>query len=178
MATNLNTQEPLYLIAGSSLPHVASDGQFTIDSTNYKLQSTATKPSHNSFAQEILQVAKFYLNAPYLWGGRSVFGIDCSGFTQIVFKQFNLYLHRDAYQQAQQGELINFLEEAKTGDLAFFDNSDGHITHVGIIIDNNKIIHASGKVRIDFIDSQGIFNHELQRYTHTLRIIKRIALSL
>lgn len=91
----------------------------------------------------------------------------------MVFKQYGLSIKRDAYQQGEQGILVNFLEEARAGDLAFFDNEAGRITHVGIMMNNRQIIHASGRVKIDSIDSQGIFNEDLQRYTHKLRIIKR-----
>lgn len=130
--------------------------------------NTAEKKSPN-----ISEFSKLWLKTPYLWGGRSIFGIDCSGFTQNVFKFFGCSIPRDAYQQAEQGEVVNFIEEAKPGDLAFFDNDEQKIIHVGIIIDNQKIIHASGEVRIDKIDHQGIFNEDIQRYTHKLRIIKR-----
>jgi len=122
----------------------------------------------------IPKLAKSYLNAPYLWGGKSSFGLDCSGFTQSVFKMVGIKLWRDASQQATQGELLNFLEEAKAGDLAFFDNEEEEIIHVGIILSSNEIIHASGRVRIDQLDHQGIYNRELGRYTHNLRLIKRI----
>ena len=115
----------------------------------------------------------FYLNTPYLWGGRSVFGIDCSGFTQMVFRQFGIRIKRDAWQQAEQGQLLGFIQEARAGDLAFFDNVEGRITHVGIMLDNGRIIHASGRVRVDPVDTQGIFNKELNMYTHKLRIVKR-----
>ena len=114
-----------------------------------------------------------YLNAPYLWGGRSPFGIDCSGFTQMVFKLCGIKLLRDAYQQAEQGYLINLLDEAHAGDLVFFDNEEGRITHTGILLPNNRIIHASGKVRIDTLDHHGIYNSETRRYSHKLRLIKR-----
>ena len=115
-----------------------------------------------------------FLNAPYLWGGRSPFGIDCSGFTQIIYKSIGFKLPRDAYQQATIGQTLSFIEESESGDLAFFDNEEGKIIHVGIMLSDNKIIHASGKVRIDSIDHQGIFNAETNRYSHKLRIIKRI----
>jgi cell wall-associated NlpC family hydrolase len=91
----------------------------------------------------------------------------------MVFRQFGIRIQRDAWQQAEQGELLGFVQEARAGDLAFFDNEEGRITHVGIMLNNNRIIHASGMVRIDAIDTQGIFNKELKKYTHKLRIVKR-----
>jgi cell wall-associated NlpC family hydrolase len=108
-----------------------------------------------------------------LWGGRSVFGIDCSGLTQAVYKFLNIQLLRDANQQATQGELVNFLQEARCGDLAFFDNEEGQIIHVGILLNNQEILHTSGKVRIDKIDNAGIINAETGERTQNLRIIKR-----
>lgn len=119
--------------------------------------------------------AKSFLNTPYLWGGRTHYGIDCSGFTQAVFKLQGACLKRDAWMQAEQGDVVDFLAEAKLGDLAFFDNAEGRITHVGIMLNNEQIIHASGRVKIDRIDSQGIYSEEQKRYTHKLRIIKRIS---
>ena len=122
----------------------------------------------------LLENAYMYLNSPYLWGGRSPFGIDCSGFTQMVFKLCGISLPRDTGQQVELGVTINLIEESKTGDLVFFDNAEGKISHVGIIIPGNQIIHASGKVRIDRIDHQGIYNDEMKNYSHNLRVIKRI----
>jgi hypothetical protein len=123
---------------------------------------------------QIIETALLYLNSPYLWGGKTPFGIDCSGFTQMVYKLNGHKLLRDASQQATQGEALSFIEESEPGDLAFFDNDEGKITHVGIIMEDNYIIHAHGKVRIDRIDHSGIFNYELRNHTHKLRVIKRI----
>lgn len=125
---------------------------------------------------DVEQLAIKWLKSPYLWGGRSIFGLDCSGYVQVVFKFYGHALPRDAYQQAELGEAINFIQEAKPGDLAFFDNDEGKIIHVGIVLSDQRIIHASGEVRIDKLDHQGIFNEEIQRYTHHLRIIKRLKL--
>ena len=122
----------------------------------------------------IVKIARRYLHAPYLWGGRSPFGIDCSGLTQMVYKTVGIRLQRDAHQQVSQGVAIDFMEECQSGDLAFFDNGKGHITHVGIILPECHIIHASGQVRIDKLDHFGIFNRELNRYSHQLRIVKRL----
>ncbi len=124
--------------------------------------------------EHIRKFALKFLHAPYQWGGRSPFGIDCSGLTQIVFKLYGIALPRDAFQQAETGKTLNFIHEAREGDLAFFDDAEGRITHTGIILSNDQIIHASGSVRIDIIDHYGIFNKDLKKYTHKLRIIKRI----
>lgn len=123
---------------------------------------------------EALRKAAFlYMNTAYLWGGKSVFGVDCSGFTQTVYKTLGVPLLRDAYQQATQGTTVDFLQEARFGDLAFFDNAEGRITHVGILLNDHEIIHASGKVRVDPIDNQGITNIDTGVRTHKLRIIRR-----
>lgn len=124
--------------------------------------------------KELINTAFMYLNAPYLWGGKTPFGIDCSGFTQMVYKLNGYHLLRDASQQSSQGDALSFIEESEAGDLAFFDNEEGKIIHVGIIMENNYIIHASGKVRIDRLDHLGIYNAEQNRHTHRLRVIKKI----
>lgn len=124
--------------------------------------------------EQLADTALMYLGAPYLWGGRTPFGIDCSGFTQMVYKLNGHTLFRDASQQATQGEVLSFLEESEPGDLAFFDNAEGDIIHVGILLKDNYIIHAHGKVRIDRIDHSGIFNMDTRQYSHSLRLIKRI----
>src|SRR5690554_292550 len=133
------------------------------------LKATIQKPK-----TEILKTAFMYLNTPYLWGGKTPFGIDCSGFVQMVYKLNGYSLLRDANQQATQGEVLSFIEEAEAGDLAFFDNEDGKITHVGILMNDNYIIHAHGKVRIDRLDHLGIMNVDTKRHTHKLRVIKKI----
>lgn len=119
------------------------------------------------------QTAYRFLNTPYLWGGKSVFGIDCSGFVQTVLKLFNIQVPRDSSFQAGFGENVDFLQSAKCGDIAFFDNVEGKIIHVGILLNSNEIVHSSGKVRLDKIDSEGIINQETKERTHKLRIIKR-----
>ncbi len=121
----------------------------------------------------LVQNALLFLHTPYLWGGRSALGMDCSGFTQLVYKMAGKQIHRDASQQATQGEMINLLHEAMPGDLLFFDNEEGDIIHVGIMVDEQHIIHAHHEVRIDKIDHHGIFNVDTRKYTHQLRLIKR-----
>ena len=122
----------------------------------------------------LIETAFKYLNAPYLWGGKTPFGIDCSGFTQMVYKLNGYKLLRDASQQATQGEALSFIEESEPGDLAFFDDNEGQIIHVGIIMQDNYIIHAHGKVRIDRLDHTGIYNADRRMHTHKLRVIKKI----
>ncbi len=165
---------PLYLSPGSTLPFY-KDGNCKIGNLSFQVNFEPIIPQQQQFYQNIAPIAQFFLNAPYLWGGRNVFGIDCSGFSQIVYKLNGIALARDAYQQAEQGELVDFLAHAQLGDLAFFDNEEGRITHVGIMLNNHEIIHAAGRVHIDPIDNQGIYSKELGRYTHKLRIIKRLA---
>ncbi|WP_419800485.1 NlpC/P60 family protein [Mucilaginibacter sp.] len=157
----------LFLPAGSCLPKL-SNQKFIIADTVFELQNPL-QPEQNN----LVDYAKTYLNTPYLWGGRTHFGIDCSGFSQSVFRQFKVEIKRDAWQQAEQGAPVDFLQAAKAGDLAFFDNEAGRIVHVGIMLDNERIIHASGSVKIDRIDDQGIYSAAQKKYTHRLRIIKR-----
>lgn len=126
--------------------------------------------SKSSIVEESLKL----LNAPYLWGGRTPFGIDCSGFTQLMYRLAGVQIMRDASQQASQGEALSFVEESSPGDLAFFDNKEGLITHVGIIMEDNHIIHAHGRVRIDRLDQTGIYNASENYHSHKLRVIKRI----
>jgi len=123
----------------------------------------------------LIDTSLLFLNAPFLWGGKTPFGIDCSGFTQMVYKLNGFRLLRDASQQATQGEALSFIEESEPGDLAFFDDSEGNIIHVGLIMADNYIIHAHGKVRIDRLDQSGIYNVDLKTHTHKLRVIKQIA---
>lgn len=132
------------------------------------------KSLHQKWEAELMiSLAKKYLNAPYLWGGRSPFGIDCSGFTQVVFRVAGYKLARDSKDQIMQGKEV-LLDAAEPGDLAFFTNKAGKMNHVGLILKDGEIIHASGKVRIDQLDSQGIFNREINSYTHQFFKVRRI----
>ncbi|HKM94617.1 MAG TPA: C40 family peptidase [Prolixibacteraceae bacterium] len=164
------------IVAGSTLPHFKKkDSTFKIAGISYKIENNVVvKPVLTDLRMRIINTALTYFNSPYLWGGRTPLGIDCSGFTQMVYKISGIKIPRDASQQALLGENFSFVEEAMPGDLAFFDNEEGNIIHVGIIWEKNKIIHSSGKVRIDNIDHAGIYNIETKRYTHQLRLMKRI----
>lgn len=122
----------------------------------------------------IIDTAFLYRNAPYLWGGKTPFGVDASGFTQMVYRLNGYALYRAVEQQAKQGEALSFIEESEVGDLAFFDDNEGQIIHVGIIMPDNYIIHAYGKVRVDRLDHSGIYNVDTHIHTHKLRVIKKI----
>lgn len=164
----------IQMVIGSTLPHYKT-GSFKINNEVFEtVASVILTSSNGEDTTKAESIAIKYLHTPYLWGGRTPFGIDCSGFTQMVMKILGHKLKRDAFQQADQGVVVNFIDEARTGDLAFFQNDEGKVTHTGIIISGGKIIHASGKVRIDSIDHFGIFNDEKKSYTHHLRIIKRM----
>jgi hypothetical protein len=122
----------------------------------------------------LIDCAMLYLNAPEIAGGKSPLGIDSAGFVQMVYKLAGIALPRRVEEQTQEGESLSFIEESEIGDLAFFDNKEGKIHHVGLILQDNHIIHCHGHVRIDRIDHTGIFNNELRNYTHQLRVIKKI----
>jgi hypothetical protein len=143
-----------------------------VNSSHFEFEGNKTSGTKEK--SNLISTAFLYLNSPYLWGGKTPFGIDCSGFTQMVYKLNGYKLLRDAAQQAAQGEALSFIEESEPGDLAFFDNEEGNIIHVGIIMENNYIIHASGKIRIDRLDHLGIYNPETNKHTHKLRVIKKI----
>jgi gamma-D-glutamyl-L-lysine dipeptidyl-peptidase len=168
-----NDSTYLLLGKGSRLPH-SSGSTFHLGHKAYTtISKTKAIPKHFS-ASKVVATALDYMNVPYLWGGRSIMGVDCSGLVQIVYHMCGLDLPRDSSLQALEGKAIDFVDEARPGDLAFFDNPAGEIIHVGIIIEPGKILHASGHVKIDKIDHNGIFSFEKGNYTHSLRIIKRM----
>ncbi len=160
-----------HVLIGSHLPFYTNN-VFTIGEESFSIEGdifTGTRPKEN-----IITTALQFLNTPYLWGGKSPMGIDCSGLTQLVYKLNGHTLKRDAKDQAKQGEVLSFIEESEPGDLAFFDNNEGNIIHVGIMMADNYIIHAHGKVRIDRLDHLGIYNVDTKRHSHKLRVIKKI----
>lgn len=166
-----STNELITIPLGSRLPFFV-DNQFSINTKRYQFDGDIL--SGKLPKNEIIQKAFTFLNTPFLWGGKTPYGIDCSGFTQMVYKLCGHKLLRDAKQQATQGEVLSFIEESEPGDLAFFDNDEGEIVHVGIILNDYHIIHAYGKVRIDTLDHSGIFNADIQKHTHKLRVIKKL----
>jgi len=168
--SNVETGEEISVSYGAVLPYLDKSGRFKLLNQAYSYQGTIASGNR----KELKQYAKSMLSTPYLWGGRGSFGIDCSGFSQLMYRLIGKSIPRDAYQQVELGETIQFVDLVETGDLVFFDNDEGHINHVGIVLEPGKVIHASGKVRIDQLDHQGLFATDAKRYTHQLRIIKRL----
>jgi gamma-D-glutamyl-L-lysine dipeptidyl-peptidase len=160
------------ILMGTSLPFF-KNGTIVLDNEIYQFEGEIYYPKKNNDYKFLENIAHNFLNAPYLWGGKNHFGIDCSGFVQQVFRFAGYKLPRDAYQQAECGINVRF-SDIKAGDLAFFSNSEGRVVHVGIILKNFNIIHASGQVRVDIFDPKGIFNGDRQIYSHKLASIKRI----
>ena len=159
----------------------AENSDFRIQNSKFKIQNpkteTITSFQFSTFSFQLstmLEFAMCFLRAPYLWGGRTPAGIDCSGFTQLIYKSIGVLIPRDASQQVELGNALDFASEAQIGDLAFFQNEEGRIVHVGMVCAPGKIIHASGQVRIDRLDDTGIFNADTGQYSHHLRIIKRL----
>ncbi len=150
------------------------DGEMLLSFGSELENETLALKQNDNVRASITSIAKEFLNVPYLWGGRSFFGVDCSAFVQLIFKVHNIKLPRDSFQQALIGEELFLFEDKNPGDLAFFQNPEGKIIHVGIVLENNKIIHSSGKVRIDKLDSNGIFKEEINLYTHKLSFIRKV----
>lgn len=165
-AWKISDNSVVYLPAGSSLAFLEGTS-CRVGNERFEIIGKVGEP------EDIATTAKSFLNSPYLWGGRTHFGIDCSGFTQVVYKLKGLRIKRDASMQAKQGSKIDSIKDARLGDLAFFDNAEGRVTHVGIMLNNEQIIHASGKVKIDTINEDGIYSLEQKKHTHNLCAIRR-----
>jgi len=162
------------LMPGSEIYSITGkkDG-FGFIEKNYTLDHSIETKSGTT-RDNIIETAKTYLNSPYLWGGKSPCGTDCAGYVQMVYKINGISLPRDVAEQPEKGITLSFVEEAQPGDLAFFDDDRGQIKHVGLLLEKNRIIHASDTVRIDKFDHQGIYREESDQYTHKLRVVKRI----
>lgn len=171
--SNISKSTIFPILLGSNIYEEAKKS-FYLNAVEYQYDGGLISSNQKVDQANIIENALMYLNAPYLWGGKSPFGIDCSGLVQMAYHLSGIKLLRDASQQATQGETINLISDASPADLCFFDNEEGEITHVGLLLPDMKIIHASGQVRIDSIDHQGIYNSNTQSYSHKLRLIKKI----
>lgn len=169
------TDKSIYrLSAGSLLPFYNHDNSsFTIADKTFQIHPSFVSYLPTTSKDNIIATAMLFLNTPYLWGGKSMLGIDCSGFVQTVYSICGFNITRDASTQVKEGIHIESLDEALASDLLFFEK-ENKITHVGIYLGENKLIHASGKVKIETIDSKGIFNEMLNKHTHSLSTIRRI----
>lgn len=173
-AVSENNGQTIPLTAGTRLVNY-TDGRFEVLGVGFRIDPAMVIAKILDLNEKnLLQAVRFFLNIPYLWGGKNAMGMDCSGFTQVVMSLFGKSLRRNASEQAEQGEAISDLSKLQAGDLLFFDHEDGKISHVGIAIDANRVIHCSGRVKVEKLDSNGIFNAETNSYSHHLVAIKRI----
>ena len=173
-AVSENNGQTIPLTAGTVLPDY-KDGRFSVLGVTFRIDPAmvAAQPLEMN-TDNLMQVVRFFLNIPYLWGGKNALGMDCSGFTGIIHSIFGHQLLRNASEQATQGIPVKSIKNAHPGDLAFFDHEDGKISHVGLILDSDRIIHCSGRVKVEKLDENGIFSTEQGGiYTHHLVSIRR-----
>lgn len=171
-STMLYNKNPMVILMGSMIP-ISSSELFRMEE-QFAFNGEAKNAGQKREPEFLRNIAMKYLYSPYLWGGKTPFGIDCSGFTQMVFRICGYNLFRDAWQQAKQGRSVKSFDEARHGDLVFFQNEQGRINHVGILVGTEKIIHASGRVRIDQVSEAGIMSTDTKQITHTFSHIRRI----
>ena len=171
-ASILYNKSPQIILLGSMIP-ISSSELFKMEE-QFAFNGEAKNLGQKREYEYLRNIAVKYLNAPYLWGGKSPFGIDCSGFVQMVFKICGYRLFRDSWQQSNQGKSFRNFDQSKPGDLIFFKNAEGKVNHVGILLEGDRIIHASGKVRVDHLNEEGILNLETKIYTHQFSHIRRI----
>lgn len=172
-AVSENNGQTIPLTAGTRLTRY-KDGRFEVLGVGFRIDPNMVRIQPYVMNQgNLLQAVRFFLNIPYLWGGKNAMGMDCSGFTQIVMGLFGKQLLRNASEQVTQGEAVASLKEVQAGDLVFFDHEDGKISHVGIVVDSERVIHCSGRVKVEKLDESGIFSAERGEYTHHLVAIRR-----
>ena len=173
-AVSENNGQTIPLTAGTRLPNY-TEGTFELLGVKFRIDPSMVITAPREMNQEnLLQTVRFFLNVPYLWGGKNALGMDCSGFTQVVMSLFGKKLLRNASEQATQGEAVESVEKVQAGDLVFFDHEDGKISHVGIAIDPERVIHCSGRVKVEKLTPTGIFSPEKGEYTHHLTKIRRL----
>ena len=173
-AMSENNGQTIPLTAGTRLTNYAQ-GRFEVLGVGFRIDPSMIRTQYVELSlQSLLETVRFFINVPYLWGGKNALGMDCSGFTQVVMSLFGKHLLRNASEQATQGRAVADLKKAKAGDLVFFDHEDGKISHVGIVIDSERVIHCSGRVKVEKLDSNGIFSAEFGQYTHHLVSIRRV----
>ncbi|MBR1878428.1 MAG: C40 family peptidase [Paludibacteraceae bacterium] len=201
-AVSENNGQTIPLTAGTRLtnyqtlkpqnPQTAPVGRFEVLGVGFRIDPGMVIAQPLALnEQNLMQAVRFFLNVPYLWGGKNAMGMDCSGFTQTILSLFGKRLLRNASQQATQGSPVSLLKHAHAGDLVFFDHNDGRISHVGIILSppfregagvgSCTLVHCSGRVKVEKIDETGIFSveqadkdHPDGRYTHHLAAIRRV----
>ncbi len=166
---------PIRVSIGASLPgYNYETEQMRVADRVFTIRTMSVYKTEKTFIKDILRTASYFINTPYLWGGKSIMGVDCSGFVQIVYRVHNIDLPRDASQQISYGKVIDKFEDIRPGDLAFFHNEKGSVVHVGIVYTPKQIIHSSGNVHIDKLTPDGIWSEELDKYTHTGLVFKRL----
>lgn len=173
-AVSENNGQTLPLTAGTRLAGY-QNGRFEVLGVGFRIDPNMVISEPRELnEQNLLQTVRFFINVPYLWGGKNALGMDCSGFTQVIMSLFGKSLLRNASEQATQGRAISDLKKVQAGDLVFFDHEDGRISHVGIAIDSERVIHCSGRVKVEKLDANGIFSTEQNGYTHHLAAIRRV----
>ena len=171
--TSISCDEELVVSAGSTLYLDPDDASRVYAGHWYRLDRPVEALSGDIHSR-LHYLAGQFLNSPYIWGGKSAFGTDCSGLVQTLFRIIGIMIKRDSGEQHKEGKTVNMLSDSVPGDLVFFDDEDGEIVHTGVLLDKNLVLHASGRVRVDPIDHQGIYNESTGNYSHKLRLIKRI----